>query len=466
MKNAKKEDAAPKAEKSAGSSKQKKPEDSSVSKSDAKTKSIKIKKPVKGEVSKSKAEVSKASKTEISKIAKSNDVSNPKPEATAQPKAVKSEVSKVQEKRGTRFFIGSCNSLLGYYLVDELRNDHEEDEEEGRANLFIGTLNPLDPVNPPPSNLKRVVPSNNKPAITSVLHDADVMIYNIRTDSLDEIRFAAQSMIFFLTGIEFKEINPETDKTLILISSAVYWKSTHKDTALTDSDFLTRTSSVASVEQRDLENEVLAACRVPSENDYGAVHPHKRSYVICAGLVYGMGEEYEPSLYHAFMRGWNYLPGEDFVVVGEGDNVVPTVHVKDLARMVAKVASEPPSPREHPYMLAVDQAEGQTQEKIVQAIAAKVGIENIKKVAYGEIEDDVKELVYPLTLNLNMKLGEYLEGLMGDEWVSKAGLAENIDQVFGELKEARGLRCVKAVFLGPPASGKTHFSDLYTRASP
>jgi hypothetical protein len=178
------------------SSKQKKSEDSSLSKSGIKVKNIKIKKPTKGEVSKSsKVEVSKTSKVETSKVNKSE--TNPKGESTIQSKTVKAEASKVQEKRGTRFFIGSCNSLLSYYLIDELRNDHEEDEDEGRANLFIGTLNPLDPVNPPPSNMKRLILGNNKPAIINVLRDADVLIYNIQTDSLDDIRFAAQSNLLF-----------------------------------------------------------------------------------------------------------------------------------------------------------------------------------------------------------------------------------------------------------------------------
>jgi len=444
--------------------KKKKPEDSSSSKSGLKVKNIKIKKPAKGEVSKSsKVEVSKTSKGETSKVNKSD--TNIKRDSTIQSNVLRPvktegvEVSKLQEKRGIRFFIGSCNSLLSYYLIDELRNDHEEDEDEGKANLFIGTVNSLDPVNPPPSNMKRLISSNNKPAIINVLRDADVIIYNIRTDSLDDIHFAAQSKFLLLTLLEFKESNPETDKTLILISSAIYWESEEKDKELRDNDFLTRHTPPSKLEQRDLENGVLSACRIASENDYGAVHPHKRSYVICPGLVYGMGEEYEESLYHIFMKAWNYLPGENFTIVGEGDNIVPTVHVKDLAKMIARIAVNSPNPREHPYILAVDKAEGQSQETIIQAIATKMGIENIKKIKHTEVEASSKELIYPLTLNLNMKIGEYLEGLMGDDWVSRNGLVQNIDKVFGELKEARGLRCVKTVFIGPPAAGKTHFSN-------
>jgi adenylate kinase len=239
----------------------------------------------------------------------------------------------------------------------------------------------------------------------------------------------------------------------------VYWESEEKGKELRDEDFLTRHTASSKLEQRDLENEVLSACRIPSENDYGAVHPHKRSYVICPGLVYGMGEEYEKSLYHIFMKAWNYLPGDDFSIIGEGNNIVPTVHIKDLAKMIARVVVSLPNPRAHPYILAVDKAEEQTQEAIIQAIAGKMGIENVKKIRFAEVEKHSKELVYPLRLNLNMKIGKYLEGLMGDDWVSRNGLVQNIDEVFGELKEARGLRCVKAVLIGPPASGKTHFSN-------
>lgn len=264
-----------------------------------------------------------------------------------------------------------------------------------------------------------------------------------------------------LTVIEFRECNPETDKMLILISSVVYWSSVNSETPLEDNDFVNRITPLSNLEQRDIENEVLSACRITTESDYGTIHPHKRSYVICPGLVYGMGEEYEESLYHVFMNGWNYIPGQEFPIIGEGTNVIPSIHIKDLAKVTAKVAINKPNPREHPYILAIDKSGSeQTQEKIIKAIAEKVGIENIKKVPLNQIESDqIKQILYPLTLNLNMKLGSYLEELMGTDWVSEGGLVQNIENVFNELKEARGLRCVKSLLIGPPISGKTYFSD-------
>ena len=173
--------------------------ENSPAKPEAKHMKIKIKKPSKGEAS--KAESSKQNKSDVSKVSKPENTSVSKPNRdegapSGRPSKVDAAaISKIvdQSKRGIRFFISGCNSLLGYCLIEELRNDHIEDEDEGKANLFIGSLNKFDPVNPPPSNLKRVVSGNSKSTIDKILQDADVMLYNIRTDSIDEIRFVAQS---------------------------------------------------------------------------------------------------------------------------------------------------------------------------------------------------------------------------------------------------------------------------------
>jgi hypothetical protein len=50
-------------------------------------------------------------------------------------------------------------------------------------------------------------------------------------------------------------------------------------------------------------------------------------------------------------------------VIGEGLNLVPTIHVIDLARLVRRVVIE--NPKEHPYIFAIDKTSKPTQKRIV-----------------------------------------------------------------------------------------------------
>ena len=113
-------------------------------------------------------------------------------ETVAQPKPADSQ------RKGLRIFISGCNSLLGYTLIEELRNDHIEDEEEGKAHLFVGTLDRFDTTNPPPSNVKRVVSGHKRSFFTKLLMDCDIVIYDVRTANPDEIRFVAESNVQYL----------------------------------------------------------------------------------------------------------------------------------------------------------------------------------------------------------------------------------------------------------------------------
>ncbi len=369
--------------------------------------------------------------------------------------------------RGLRIFISGCNSLLGYMLIEELRNDHIEDEEEGKAHLFVGTLDPLDTANTPPTNVKRILNSSRR-SFSKVLSDCDVIIYNVRTADPHEIRLAAASTgLDNNTGVEFRELNPETDKTFILVSTLDAWAGTKSAAEpFEDKDFVNRVPPVSSLELKLLENEVMAGCRITNATERSALHPHKRSYVVCTGLIYGCGEECEESLQNLFMHAWNCgtTEADGLLLMDEGRNVIPTIHVKDLAKMIGKLVLARPDPQEHPYLLAVDRAgPTQTQGAIVDAIAKKIGVETVVKAKYAEIKDDeLRETMQPLTVDLSMRPSAVFDSTMAkDDWHCESGLVANIDRIFEELKVCKGLRAVRAFITGPPAAGKTRIADWY-----
>lgn len=72
-----------------------------------------------------------------------------------------------------------------------------------------------------------------------------------------------------------------------------------------------------------------------------------KTYVISAGVLYGQGEEvFNSHIKKAWLQDPQKLP-----IVGEGNNLVPTIHVTDLARMVKKAFESAP---ERQYIFGID----------------------------------------------------------------------------------------------------------------
>lgn len=91
-----------------------------------------------------------------------------------------------------------------------------------------------------------------------------------------------------------------------------------------------------------------------------------KTYVISAGILYGNGEAiFNSHIQKAWLQDPVRLP-----YVGDGNNLVPTVHVKDLARMVFKVFEKKPDRK---YIFAVDNNQKPTQKKLIKAISNGIG---------------------------------------------------------------------------------------------
>ena len=91
-----------------------------------------------------------------------------------------------------------------------------------------------------------------------------------------------------------------------------------------------------------------------------------KTYVISAGILYGKGEAiFNSHIQKAWLQDPVRLP-----YVGDGNNLVPTIHVTDLARMVFKVFEKKP---ERKYIFAVDNNQKPTQKKLISAISNGIG---------------------------------------------------------------------------------------------
>jgi adenylate kinase len=193
--------------------------------------------------------------------------------------------------------------------------------------------------------------------------------------------------------------------------------------------------------------------------------PKLKVHVLCSGLRYGKGED---AFYEIFKMAWLY---EYLYYMNKGDNLVPTIHVTDLARLVQRVVKDKPN---HPYIFAIDRTKKPTLKRILDTIS--IGIGNGKAYEYtggslNEVYLPPKNVVaYMPNINLKMKTslafkdGEPSEDspdpeeeakLLKFKWHCENGMPDNIKMLNTEFNDARNLNPVKIFITGPPASGKT-----------
>jgi len=133
-----------------------------------------------------------------------------------------------------------------------------------------------------------------------------------------------------------------------------------------EEDFQARVPSSEYEEIKRIEDEVL---EFKKEN--------VKIYVIASGIMYGMGESiFESHFKKAWLQNPLKLP-----YIGEGKNLVPTVHVKDLARMVKKVYETKP---EKQYIFAIDNTRRPTQKKLISAISNGIGTGLVESIDYPD----------------------------------------------------------------------------------
>lgn len=152
-----------------------------------------------------------------------------------------------------------------------------------------------------------------------------------------------------------------------------------------------------------------------------------RTFVVCSGLQYGMGEHW---LHDMFRTAWHLDPPA-LPVLAPGTQVIPMVHVMDLASMVHCIVEHPPEVR---YILALDDMSGtSTLGEVAVAIADRVGTRKTEVVPVPETKLIVTEPVTVqerLTIDIRLEAAAVKE--MPVKWRAQGGLTESIDVVAEE----------------------------------
>ncbi|XP_019630798.1 PREDICTED: adenylate kinase 7-like isoform X1 [Branchiostoma belcheri] len=366
-------------------------------------------------------------------------------------------------------FLSDC--VVGSSL-EEAEEGSEGEEDRGSDYIppskegtytIIGTLQ--NPANAKPDWVKEVVQYAAKEELADHLMECDIIIYDITEDpdQIDEATWACSALHAELEHFD----NP---KMFILLSSVMTWAKSKPldpddpEIPFTEDDYRRRKP------HPNFKNHISAEKLVIKN---GKTNKGKFvTYVVAAGLAFGMGE----SIFHFLFKAAWEGKSPALQVFGTGTNIVPTIHIKDLAGVLQNICDQRPKTR---YIVAVDDSQN-TLEEIVRAIASNLGNGKVKKLSKedydflkhisthlgdGKVKHVTKEEALlskdlaqadfdQLLVNLRME-AMFVKESMRIMWIAETGMCENIDTVIREYKQSRGLLPMRGCIMGPPAVGKT-----------
>ncbi|XP_043998532.1 adenylate kinase 7 isoform X1 [Gambusia affinis] len=331
-------------------------------------------------------------------------------------------------------------------VMDEEEEQEEEVEEAHHNQAFqmVGTVSNLSD-EPPPYILEEYC-HPGKEELLSILMECHVILYNISQDA-DQVEEASWAV----KALHDQKEDFTSQKIFVLISTVMTWASSipldpeDPELPFTDEIFYCRKAHPSFKKHIDLEKIVVKVGKSNREIF--------STYVVASGLQYGMGE----GIFHFFFKESWLGEATAISIYGDGKNIIPTIHVSDLASVVQNVIEHQPRPY---YLLAVDMSNN-TMEELVKVIANVLGPANTVNKPFEDIylnqELTVME-IDSLQVNLRMEATN-VENLFSVHWHCEAGLVENVDLVVEEYRLSRGLLPLRICLLGPPAVGKTTLSS-------
>ncbi|NXB35480.1 KAD7 kinase, partial [Eulacestoma nigropectus] len=367
---------------------------------------------------------------------------------------------------GRRVFLNHLDSYCGRSIGEYLSScvvgatlgspEEEEEEDENGSDVdvpttskeeiyeIVGTLS--EPGSTNPRFAKETYVVSSREALLSHLLECEIVVYNITEDAhqIEEAMWAA-------SALHKKMETFAKQKLFILVSTIMTWGNTkpsdpeNPESPLNDDDFRNRKSHPSFMDYINAEKHIAKLGKTNKEKF--------STYVVASGHQYGA----EEGLFHYFFKMCWLGETPAIPVFGDGNNIIPTIHIRDLAAVLQNVADHRPDIQ---YVLAIDTSM-HTLEELIKCISKNLGPGKIEKVPKENafLSKELTQMQLDmLFVNLRME-STYLKENFNITWVAEAGLVENIAQVVMEYKQTRGLLPLKVCIHGPPGSGKSTIAE-------
>lgn len=395
-----------------------------------------------------------------------------------------------------KIFVNNVDGYIATSICADLRKFNDT------SHTLIGTLKPgCDGVSPP--CVQKIVSRAAPRKLLKAALACDVVVYDLHDADLEELEFVLKAL---------KEWAPQLghDLTFILVSSVQVWSRTKRSyeprpvpvseeegAKGTEGAEATATETVpdeGAPAEGSAEGEEAAAAaegapaageevkiemqpKFLSEDDYASRVPAPKyqewktletlvlalkekegitPYVVAAGVPYGNGEE---CLYDIFKSAWLSRPTHR--IVAPGNNFIPMVHTRDLARLVRTVVNDKP---ERSYFLAVDNG-NVTQKELITTVVTELSdlpgdipVIPVEQALLAEFTDI-------MTLDLRLQPSELMTKVSEDgsetfKWWSGDGIVANFKKASDEFHRWRRLAPIKIFLLGPPGCGCEQLASL------
>lgn len=325
--------------------------------------------------------------------------------------------------------------------------DDEEDAEEEEQGAADSTPEPF----------KWKVVGTRLDGSTEAVPGCDVVLADSDHAAVHNAVLEAATVIWDVTNgdtesgkavLELLEGEGVGEKVFVTLSNVLSWARTQaEDGEVTEEDYRRRKAHPKFKRQIFFEKLTLRM-KAPI-----------RPFVCATGLLYGAGEN---PLHYLFRRAYE---GKGLPIVASGNNVVPTVHVRDAAKILWSVALGKSPSR---YVLAVDPS-NVTQADIIRTLSSELGNGLAVNLTRQQgLLDITEEDANPKTLDLLSDIdlptmpSEFVTEVLGGDEESEGdgeggtpGIVESIKEIIAEYKLARNLIPVRIFVHGPPASGKS-----------